>query len=91
MDIGFKNLLDVEEAIQDLVRTWRNLDDVRKFMIHDHIISKDEHIRWIERIKVGNTIKAWVIYYNKNPVGLMYLTSLSFSMSSIDIRSASRC
>lgn len=79
MDVDFKNLLDVDEEIWDLVREWRNLDDVRKYMIHDHIISKDEHKRWIERIRVGNTIKAWVIYYNKKSVGLMYLTDINWT------------
>lgn len=84
MDIDFKNLLEVDEATQELVRTWRNLDDVRKFMIHDHIISLDEHKRWIEKIKVGNTKKAWVIYYNKKPVGLMYLSNIDWTKKITD-------
>jgi len=79
MDIDFKNLLDVDKKTQQLIRVWRNLDDVRKYMINDHIISENEHNRWLERIRVGNTIKAWVIYYNKAPVGLMYLNNINWT------------
>lgn len=79
MDIDFKNLLEVDEETQELVRQWRNLDDIRENMIHNHIISKDEHIRWIERIKIGETIKVWVIYYQDKPVGLTYLTDIDWT------------
>lgn len=79
MDIDFKNLLDVDKKTQQLVRIWRNLDDVRKYMINDHLISEDEHNRWLEKIRVGSKIKAWVIYYNKKPIGLMNLNNINWT------------
>ena len=56
--INFVNLLDNE---REMVRTWRNHDDVRKWMYTDHVISSEEHASFFETIKNDNRNFYWII------------------------------
>lgn len=39
---------------QELVRTWRNADHVRKYMYTDYIITPEEHAHWYKSISKRN-------------------------------------
>src|SRR3990167_2430885 len=55
--INFMNLGDKEKEI---VRGWRNNVDIRKWMYSDHIISEEEHTRFIEELKIDNKNSYWL-------------------------------
>ena len=55
--INFMNLGDKEKEI---VREWRNNVDIRKWMYSDHIISQEEHVRFIEELKIDNKNSYWL-------------------------------
>lgn len=43
------------------IREWRNLPEVRSMMFTKHIISKEEHDAWWERVS-GDPTQRWFMY-----------------------------
>ncbi len=72
----FIDILETDEETQSLVRQWRNKDEVRRYMIHQHNISTQEHAQWLEGLKTSTTHKYWVVYRNDEPVGMVYLNDM---------------
>ena len=56
-----------------MIREWRNLPQVRHYMLTDHVISADEHHAWFERVFESPTCRYWVIRSDDQDVGLLYL------------------
>ncbi len=62
-----------EVALQDLdkILRWRNSPDVRQVMFTDHIITKDEHLSWWERVKKDNSRENLVYVWKGEDVGVV--------------------
>ena len=78
MNIEFVNILDVDENLIEQVRRWRNSESVSKYMFTNHYITKEEHKKWMEKLKKESTAKSWIIIYNKKPVGLASLSDIDY-------------
>ena len=78
MNLDFENILDSDQKTLELVRNWRNSEEIKRYMITDHYITKSEHEKWIKNLKTKNTAKAWLIKYNKKLVGLVYLSNINY-------------
>ncbi|QWK19042.1 MAG: UDP-4-amino-4,6-dideoxy-N-acetyl-beta-L-altrosamine N-acetyltransferase [Hydrogenobacter thermophilus] len=50
-NITLRNFINLNPDELELVRTWRNHPEVRKWMYNDQEISKEEHFRFVERLK----------------------------------------
>lgn len=61
----------------ETIRTWRNSDDVKKYMYTTDYITESQQINWFEKIKNDDNAKYWIIEYNKEPVGLVSITNIS--------------
>lgn len=63
----------------DMVLTWRNSDLVRATFIYQPIITKEEHLSYIEnKIKTGNVIQfVMVEKASDKPFGCVYLKDLN--------------
>ena len=55
--INFINLTDREK---EMVRVWRNNENIRKWMYSNHIISEEEHSGFIERLRNGGNNFYWI-------------------------------
>ena len=84
MNIEFVNILDVDEDLIEQVRKWRNSKNVSKYMYTDHYISKEEHRRWIEKLKTRKNAKAWIIRYENKPIGLVSLSDIDYKNKTTD-------
>ncbi|MBP9853712.1 MAG: UDP-4-amino-4,6-dideoxy-N-acetyl-beta-L-altrosamine N-acetyltransferase [Candidatus Omnitrophica bacterium] len=73
--LEFKNILDVDPALQKQVRNWRNQDDVRRYMINQSLISEEQHQSWLDSLNQKKD-KYWIVYLENNPVGMVYLTDV---------------
>lgn len=51
MSINFVNILDADIEQQMNIRNWRNNENIRKYMLNDHIISEEKHLDWLESLK----------------------------------------
>jgi UDP-4-amino-4,6-dideoxy-N-acetyl-beta-L-altrosamine N-acetyltransferase len=59
----------LNESHLEMVREWRNSDDVRPFMQYQKIITKEEQIKWFHRINNDNNFY-FVAFIKEEPVGL---------------------
>lgn len=78
------SLRDVTEGDRDRLRSWRNLLEVRRWMLRDHVIDEVEHVRWFESIRTDDAKKYWVIMKDDQPVGCGNLTRIDLNRSSCD-------
>ena len=76
-DIKFVNIIEVPEELQEKVRQWRNRDNIRKFMLTQHTISKEEHSQWIEDLMTRDDWKFWVVFFEGAPIGSVYLQNMN--------------
>ena len=76
--IKFENILKVNDEIKEKVRQWRNKEEIRKYMLNQHIITKEEHLNWIKSLKNRNDWKFWVVFVDEIPIGSVYLQSIDF-------------
>ncbi len=63
-------LRDVEQIARDMIRKWRNMPEVAKFMNTDHQISNEEHRLWFERIQSDQSCRYWIITCDDKDVGV---------------------
>ncbi|MFC1624233.1 UDP-4-amino-4,6-dideoxy-N-acetyl-beta-L-altrosamine N-acetyltransferase [Candidatus Omnitrophota bacterium] len=76
-DIKFVNIIEAREELKEKVREWRNKDEVRRFMLTQHIISKEEHSGWLEGLRLRDDWKFWVVFLKDIPIGSMYLRNMN--------------
>ena len=66
----------IEEKMS--IRILRNSKDIRQFMYTDHIITKDEHINYINNLKADKKNLIFIVIDNFNKViGLISLNSIN--------------
>jgi UDP-4-amino-4,6-dideoxy-N-acetyl-beta-L-altrosamine N-acetyltransferase len=55
---------------------WRNLPEVARWMYSDHVITPDEHARWIATALPDPSRRYWIIEMDGTPVGLANLVDI---------------
>lgn len=58
------------------LRIWRNLPQIRRFMLTDHEITAEEHAAWFERILDSPQHRHWIIQCEGKDVGLLNLYNI---------------
>ncbi len=58
---------------QEMIRTWRNLPEVSRYMYTSHVIGPEEHARWFRRILEDPTRSYWIVAHSGEDVGLVNL------------------
>jgi UDP-4-amino-4,6-dideoxy-N-acetyl-beta-L-altrosamine N-acetyltransferase len=64
---------DLRAEDKDMVRGWRNLPHIRRYMLTDHEISPIEHEAWFRKISGNPSYRHWIIDCDNHDVGLLYL------------------
>jgi UDP-4-amino-4,6-dideoxy-N-acetyl-beta-L-altrosamine N-acetyltransferase len=80
--INFVNLSDAEK---EMVRGWRNSDEIRKWMLSDHVISETEHMNFIENLKKGDSRFYWLFKRDGRPEGVGSFQNVDFTSTSGDL------
>ena len=65
----FKNVLDT--PFKEQLLSWRNQDFVRENMVDDGIISMENHIKYLERLRTKDDQKVFIAFYDEEPVAVM--------------------
>ena len=76
--IKLKDILEVDNALKERVRQWRNNESVRKSMLTQDIITKDKHSQWLENLKNKKDRKSWIIFIDDTPIGSIYLHDINY-------------
>lgn len=84
MKLEFQNILEVNNELLESVRIWRNKKSISNYMFTNHKITKEEHKRWIEKLRMKNTAKSWVIKYKLKPVGLASIFNIDYENKTTD-------
>lgn len=61
-------------ADEDLILSWRNRDDIRRWMFSDHVITQMEHHQWLESFLSDPLKRGWLIEAEGNPIGFAQVT-----------------
>ena len=75
--IDFSTLNDQKTI---MVLRWRNSDNIRKYMYNSSIISKDDHINYIKKLKLDNNNKYFLIEQNNTNIGVIYFTNINYTL-----------
>jgi UDP-4-amino-4,6-dideoxy-N-acetyl-beta-L-altrosamine N-acetyltransferase len=78
MNIEFQNILELDKESIELIRRWRNSKWVSQYMYRSHYIGKEEHQKWISKLKTKDVAKALIIRYNGKPIGLAQLSNIDY-------------
>lgn len=77
--ITLVSIVDLDVETQLMVRDIRNQDHVRRWMYTDHMISLNEHLAWIKKLKNDNRQIVFVVLdESQKPVGVVSLTPIDW-------------
>ena len=72
------NFVHLSQEQQEMVRTWRNAEKIRKWMYTDHIISKEEHQKFLKDLENCNDSFYWLVRMWDNYIGVIDFLRVSF-------------
>nr|WP_314865803.1 GNAT family N-acetyltransferase [uncultured Flavobacterium sp.] len=71
--------IKINKTHLEMVREWRNSDDVRLFMKYQKVITSDDQLRWFESIDNDKNYY-FVAYIKDEPVGLYNIKNINFNL-----------
>jgi UDP-4-amino-4,6-dideoxy-N-acetyl-beta-L-altrosamine N-acetyltransferase len=70
------HLRDIRPTDKEMIRNWRNLPGIARYMYTDHQITPEEHERWFLRIMDDPSCRYWIIVCDDVDVGLANIYDL---------------
>jgi UDP-4-amino-4,6-dideoxy-N-acetyl-beta-L-altrosamine N-acetyltransferase len=61
----------------ELIRTWRNSEDVSKYMYTSNVITQEDQIKWFNSISNDSSCEYWMIEFEGKQLGLAWISSIS--------------
>jgi UDP-4-amino-4,6-dideoxy-N-acetyl-beta-L-altrosamine N-acetyltransferase len=61
---------------KEMIRRWRNLPQIRRYMLTDHEIGPEEHAAWFAKVLGNPCYRHWIIVCDEEDVGLLNLYDL---------------
>ena len=78
-DIVITNFINLSEDKKEMVRNWRNSENIRKWLFTNHIISEKEHLNFIKSLKHNNQNYYWLVKNKKEEyLGVISLNRINF-------------
>lgn len=69
-------LRPIEEKDLAKVLEWRNSERIRINMYHDHLITKEEHGRWFQKLMEGKESQFLLFEHRATPVGVVSFSQI---------------
>lgn len=66
----------------ELIRNWRNSEEVASYMYTEEKISAEDQKKWFDKISTDPTSEYWIIKYNGKKLGLASITGINKTLSS---------
>jgi len=67
----------ITENDLDAILRWRNSDNVRRYMLNDHIISPEEHKKWYQHISCDPTCEWHMAEFRGKSIGVVYIKDIN--------------
>lgn len=77
LDRNACRLRPMEASDLDLVLHWRNRDKVRQAMYTDHVISREEHHAWFDRVSREKKTRHLIFEYAAVPIGVVNVVDIN--------------
>lgn len=78
--VELKNFVFLNKTESEKVRERRNSPDISKWMYHDHIIEKEEHAAFVEKLKEDDRNFYWVVQTKElGDLGVVYLNEVDLT------------
>lgn len=78
-NILMKNFVNLTKDEKLEILKWRNHVRVRSMMITKDIIPNENHLQFIQNLTLTNNKDYWVIVYNNQKIGVLYLFDIANS------------
>lgn len=75
-------LVDVAEKDIELIRQWRNSEEVASYMYSEEKISAEQQKSWFKKIRNDKSSKYWIIEYDDKPLGVVSITGINKTLNS---------
>lgn len=75
-DYTFTNYICLYDNQIRQILEWRNHEEVRRWMYNSDIISYESHIKYIESLRAREDAYYWLVSYQDEPVGAVYLANV---------------
>lgn len=66
----------------ELVRNWRNSEDVTKYMYNESYITEEQQKHWFENVNNSDKSIYWIVEYNEKKLGLASITGIDKTLQS---------
>lgn len=67
---------ELSEDDKLLVLTWRNNDNIRKWMYDSEIIEQKNHLKFIENLKTVQEKQYFLVFQDKRRIGVIYFVDI---------------
>ncbi len=75
-------LIPLKEEHIEMVRNWRNSEEVSKYMYSDEKITPEMQKKWFAKVSSDKTCKYFIISYNGKPLGLVSVSGIDHVLKS---------
>lgn len=75
-------LIELSKNDIELVRNWRNSNEVSSYMYDEDYITDEQQVVWFDKIKNDDTSIYWIIEFKKKQIGLASITGINKILNS---------
>ncbi|MEX0810917.1 MAG: GNAT family N-acetyltransferase [Chitinophagales bacterium] len=68
---------DLSEEHLEMLRNWRNTDEVKQFLVNKNHIKADEQIKWFAELDKRKNIY-YIVYYENTAIGCASLVNIDY-------------
>ena len=77
-DYSYKNFVELDEEEIRLVWSWRNDEQIRRWMTNKEEIPFENHLKFIDSLKLREDKYYWLAYKNDQPVAVLDIIDVDF-------------
>jgi UDP-4-amino-4,6-dideoxy-N-acetyl-beta-L-altrosamine N-acetyltransferase len=72
-------LVGIEEADLEMIRSWRNSEEVSKYMYSNDLITEDQQWNWYQKIQSDKACHYWMIVYEGEKIGVASVNEINYT------------
>ena len=85
MSFSLKNFTELDDAEKEMVLSWRNNQNICKWMFHQELISLEQHRAFIDTLQNKKDALYFLLYENKDALGVIDFTDIDLQTGSAEI------